>query len=72
MTNEDTAKQYLLLIFNQEKDWATANDAQREKILQGHAALEKHLRQSGKYKFLRRIGGRQHGLLPCASVPENI
>jgi hypothetical protein len=43
--------QYLLLIFNQEKDWETATPAQKEKIMQGHAVLEKELRQSGKYKY---------------------
>jgi hypothetical protein len=54
---EDTAMQYLLLIFNQEEDWDTATDAQKEKIMQGHASLESELRKSGKYKYCGGLAG---------------
>jgi hypothetical protein len=49
--------QYLLLIFNQEKDWDTASPVQKEKIMQGHAALEEELRKTGKYKYCGGLAG---------------
>jgi|SRR5712671_4239678 len=49
--------QYLLLIFNQEKDWETASDAKKQEIMAGHAALEKDLRSAGKYKFCGGLAG---------------
>jgi hypothetical protein len=49
--------QYLLMIFNQEKDWDTADDATRQEIMQGHATLEQFLRQSGKYKACGGLAG---------------
>ena len=62
--------QYLLLIFNQEKDWETATPAQKEKIMQGHAALEKHLRQSGKYKFCGGLAGASSAT--CVRVQKGV
>jgi hypothetical protein len=43
--------QYLLMIFNHERDWDNASQAQKDEITRRHAALEKDLRESGKYKF---------------------
>jgi hypothetical protein len=49
--------QYLLMIFNHEKDWDNATPAQKEEIMRQHAALEQDLRQSGKYKFCGGLAG---------------
>jgi hypothetical protein len=55
--NVEDDMQYLLLIYNQERDWDRASDAQKEKTMQGHAALEAGLRKSGKYKYCGGLAG---------------
>src|SRR5262245_39665057 len=48
---------YLLLIYNQEKDWHNATAGQKEQIIQAHAALEAELRKSGQYKYCGGLAG---------------
>jgi len=54
--------QFLLLIYNEERDWDNATDVQKEKIMQGHAALEAHLRKTGKYKFCGGLAGASEAM----------
>jgi hypothetical protein len=45
---------YLLLIYNREKDWETASDAQKAQIMERHAQLQAYLEQTSAY---RHCGG---------------